>query len=197
MKSPSRRPEDPAALIPIRENPAYGALLGEISAHEKRLAEARRRKEQAEARRRGVKSRRNVADLAKQLVAGATVCGSDPEQQIHDAEAEIAILWPALGELTQRLDELHGDLSLATCRVVKAEHDQALRDALAAIRGLRDALERAAAVRARVRALGYAALDAILPAIAPFGAVQLGDPDAVGASNAWLFKNELQKRGII
>ena len=89
---------------------------------------------------------------------------ADPIDDIKAAdEEEFQVLRPAIAETTRRLDDMHGDLSLAACQKVQPQYATTLRAALQAMIDDNAALEAAGAVRPMLRARGYSVLDTQLP----------------------------------
>jgi hypothetical protein len=195
-----KRLADPSAIAiePIDRNPAYQQLLAELEAHQQRLKDTEARRKRAVARARGAKPERSPLARAKDLALGGQVPGFDAAAELAACEQEeLQILRPAIVELTARLDDLRGDLSLNECEKLRAQHNAALIAALHAIEDLVAALDVAAGIRARVRTAGYVPLGTVLPAIAPPAVFALGDPANVGASQSWYFKRSLERLGIL
>jgi hypothetical protein len=185
-------------LRPIDEEPAFRAELEKLRALEQRLKETQARREQAKARDRGAKVQRPALERARDLVAGARVPPMSAATEIEACDAEeYEILRPAIIAQNTILEEIRGDLSLAACERLKSRHDAALVALLRAIEDAWAAVAASAAIVNRLHALGYASRLDILPALYPPAVVALGDPDAVGASQAALFKERLRKHGII
>ena len=152
----------------------------------------------AKARLQGAKTGRSALARARDLLAGGTLGAADPIDDIKAAdEEEFQILRPAIAEATRRLDDVHGDLSLAACQKVQPQYATALRAALQAMIDVNAALEAAGAVRPMLRARGYSVLDTQLPSGFAPAATALGDLAAVGASQSWFWKNMPTDHGLI
>jgi hypothetical protein len=176
----------------IDSDPQYAALSVELAQLEKRLAQARERRLRAEALRRGVPSGRSPLQRAKDLVRGGAIPAIDPAKEIEAADREIyEILRPAIQQLVDQLGERRGDLSLALCRKLQSEHTAELRRALAAMREMKSAFEAAVAIRSRVRAAGYDALQCALPSGMPPAAAVLGD-GSDSRYQAWFWLQNLE-----
>jgi hypothetical protein len=156
------------------------------------------RRSRTQQRLRGAKPGRSVVERARDLVAGGRVEAISPAEDLRACDLEeFEILRPAIGEATRKLDEVHGDLSFPLCQRLKPQYGAALVAALYAMEDLSAALDAAAAIRARVRAGGYAPLSTVLPDTIPVAALQLGNPAAVGMSQAAFFKKILQEAGLL
>ncbi|HJU18590.1 MAG TPA: hypothetical protein VJ770_19230 [Stellaceae bacterium] len=188
---------DPDALIikPIGEDPAYAALLAEMVALEKRLAESDARRQRAIARRRGAKPARGAIEMARDLVRGGAVAGIDPDAEIEACDRErYEILGPAIRELASRIEDLRGDLSLAECRRLREHYAAALRQSLQAIEDLLATLQVATGIRARLMAAGYQPLSGVLPDACPPAVIALSENAPFGV--AW-FRRRLEENGIV
>ena len=174
-------------ITPIDQNPEFAALTAKLGGMEKRLAETRKRRARAEALRRGAKSGRNALERALDLTNGGSIPATTPEAELIAADQEEAALRAGVIELSQQLESLRGDLSLAVCHRVEPEHTALLRKALAAIRDMNQAFRDAAALRARVRDLGYVSFSPILPDGVPPCALGFGDGNGDGRQlDLWL-----------
>jgi hypothetical protein len=200
MLSRPKRLPDPGAITiePIGTDPDYRTGLAELVALEGRLAATQQRRKRAQARLRGTKSSRPVLERARDLLAGGTVGAADPLDDVKAAdEEEFQILVPAIVAATQRLDEIHAELSYQVCQKLRGEYSTTLAVALEAMSTLANALDTAAAIRARVRAAGYTPSEIVLPSGLPPAARHLGSPDAAGASQAWYWRKMLTEHGLL
>jgi hypothetical protein len=190
---------DPAgiAIEPIDRHPEYRAALGELEELERRLEQAEQRRNRSRAQVLGAKPSRSPLQRAKDLVAGGTIPAIDPASEQAAAAEEQKILRAAIIESTAKLDAIARDLSFEVSARLQPLHTAALLAVLQALDRLSEALDQAAAVRARLRAAGYAPASTLLPALAPEGAELLGHSSAVGMTPAWRFKQALQQRGVL
>jgi hypothetical protein len=189
----------PAAdgLTSIYDTLAYQRMRAEIMALEKRLAEAEVAKQRELARLRGAPVRRSAGERAIDLVRGGRVDPTSAAAAAQAYEEEIHILRDAICEKTAELDGVVRDLSYDASVVVKPVFDTAMRRALVAMTELAAAFRDAAGVADQLRKLGYKPSSQLLPSLFPQPVLQLGDPDAVGMSEAWRFKRALEEKGII
>ena len=132
------------------------------------------------------------------MLAGGQIAAADPVDDLKAAdEEEFTILRPALVEAHARLDQVHGDLSLAASEKMRPHYVAAVKAALQAMTDLAAALDTLGAVRAKLRECGYTPSEGILPSGLPQAATALSAPDAVGASQAWYWKDHLARHGLI
>jgi hypothetical protein len=171
--------------------------LGELQALEARHAQAELARQRQLARARGEKTKRSVAQRAADLVAGGRVDTTNPTDAVQALDEELGILRAAIGEKTRELDGVAADLSFAASQKCKPAFDATMRDALAAMEQLARAFTTAAYLAHRLRRAGYRPSAVLLPDLIPEGAMRLGDPTAVGFSEAWRFRRALEERGII
>jgi hypothetical protein len=191
---------DPSTITiePIGNDPDYRAALAELTALEQRLAATQQRRNRAQARLRGAKPSRSAMARAKDLLAGGTVGAADPLADVKAAdEEEFQILVPAIVAAMQRLDEIHAELSYRACQKLRSDYAATLAVALEAMSTLANAVDTAAAIRARVRAAGYTPSEIVLPSGLPPAARHLGSPDAAGASQAWFWRKMLSEHGLL
>jgi hypothetical protein len=185
-------------LARIDTDPAYKSALAELTALENRLAETQARRQRAKARLRGAKPAGTPLERAKKLLAGGQIGASDPGADIRASdEEEWSVLLPAIREQTARLDQVASDLSLAASEKMRPAYIAAVKAALQAMSDLAAALDTLGAVRARLRELGYSPAEGILPSGVPQAATALGSPDATGASQAAIWREHLQRHGLI
>lgn len=179
---------DPEAisLLSLDSDPQYRALMGELAALEERQRETTARRDRAMALRKGAVPGRSAAARAADLVRGAIIPGTDPDREIAAADEEHAVLTKAIGELSAKIADRRGDLSLAACRKVQAEHSAALQAALRAIGDLHAAFQVAAGIRARVHAGGFDVLAHVLPDSMPPGVLALDPNNPNSQLNLWL-----------
>jgi hypothetical protein len=184
-------------IAPIAGVPAYKALLGELQALEARHAEAELARQRQLARARGEKTKRSVAQRAADLVAGGRIDPTSPTDAVQALDEELAVMRAAIGEKTRELDRVTADLSFEASRDCKRAFDEQMRVALSAMEQLARAFTAAAYIAHRLRRAGYRPSAVLLPDLIPEGAMRLGDPAAVGFSEAWRFRRALEERGII
>jgi hypothetical protein len=172
--------------------------LRELTALEQRLAETQARRNRARARLRGVKPAGSPLERAKKLLAGGQIGATDPLDDIKAAdEEEFQILLPAIREATAKLDEVAGELSFAASEKLRPLYVAAVKSALHAMQDLSAALDILGGLRARLRECGYTPAEGILPSGVPQAATVLGSPDAVGSSQAAIWRRHLQHHGLI
>jgi Xaa-Pro aminopeptidase len=194
----TKLPDPDSLQIPrIESDRQYAALLEQQAALEKRLTEARERRQRAEAVQRGVKPGRSPLARAADLLRGGTVPALDPPKEIAAADHEAhVILRPAIMELSERLESLRADLAIAVCRKLAPLHTDALRAAFRAMQDVNTAFAVATGIRARIRAAGYGEpSESLLPWYVPSGAAILGD-GVVDGKQLVLWKNLLEQRGV-
>ena len=197
MRGMETRLPDPAmiSITPADDDPAYKALIDELAKFEERLAETRARRQRAQALRRGVPAGRPAFERAKDLLKGGTIPALDPDRELAACdEEEFGVLRPAITELNRQIADRRGDLSLAACRKVEAQHTAAIRAMFRAIEDLNVALGVAAGIRARVKSAGYLPLESLLPAFMPPALLALNT--AVGGQ-VWLWRQILERHGVI
>jgi hypothetical protein len=195
----TKRATQPAAdgIMSIYDTLAYQRLRAEIMAIEARLAEAEAAKKRELSRLRGAPIKRSAGERAIDLVRGGKIDPTSAAAAAQAHEEEVYILRDAIGEKTRELDRFVADLSYDVTASVKPQYDAAMRRALAAMSELAAAFRDAAGVADELRTLGYKPSSQLLPSLFPQAVLQLGDPDAVGMSEAWRFRRELKNRGII
>jgi len=197
-KKPRLPDPDAIALPPIGDDPAYQAALVELVALERRRAEIEQRRKTRQGKAARGKDGPQRAGEGARFAARRHLGAADPIDDIKAAdEEEFQVLRPAIAETTRRLDDMHGDLSLAACQKVQPQYATALRAALQAMIDLNAALEAAGAVRPMLRARGYSVLDTQLPSGFAPAATALGDLAAVGASQSWFWKKMPTDHGLI
>jgi hypothetical protein len=184
-------------IAPIAGVPAYKALVAELQALEARHAEAEAARQRQLARARGEKTKRSVAQRAADLVAGGRVDPTSPTDAVQALDEELAVMRAAIGEKTRELDALVADLSFEASRDCKRAFDEQMRVALSAMEQLAKAFTAAGYIAHRLRRAGYRPSAVLLPDLIPEGAMRLGDPAAVGFSEAWRFRRALEERGIV
>ncbi len=177
-----RRLPDAAAidLPPITNDAQYRAALGELEELERRLELAEQRRNRSRAQVLGAKPGRSPLERAKDLLAGGTIPAIDPAAEQAAAGEELQILRAAIIELTAKLEAIARDLSYDQSARLQPLHNTALLGALQALDQLSEALDQAAAVRARLRAAGYGPSPVLLPQLEPEGAALLGHSSAIG-----------------
>lgn len=185
-------------LARIDQDPAYKSALAELTALERRLAETEQRRQRAKARLRGAKPAGSPLERARKLLQGGQIGAVDPADDVNAAnEEEFSILRPALRAATAELDEIAGNLSFAASEKLQPHYVAAVKAALQAMTDLAVALDTLSAVRARLRERGYTPSEGILPSGVPRAAIALGSPDAVGSSQAWFWRDHMQRHGLI
>jgi hypothetical protein len=194
-KRASQLPAD--GLTSIYDTLAYQRLRAEIMALEARLAEAEAAKKRELGRLRGAPIKRSASERAIDLVRGGKVDPTSAAAAAQAHEEEVYILRDAIGEKTRELDRFVVDLSYDVTASVKPRYDAAMRRALAAMTELAAAFRDAAGVADELRKLGYKPSSQLLPSLFPQAVLMLGDPDAIGMSEAWRFKRDLKEKGII
>lgn len=198
VRQMTRRLRDPAQvdLAPLEQHPRFRAMREELSAIERRIAEAEHRQAVARARARGQQPTRPVEQRAEDLVGGGRVVVMPPAAESEAAEEELRILHAARCAKNEQLQALRSEISFEACRRFAPAHAEALRAALDASRQLHEALEVARTIRGRLAGAGYGLNDAALPVhMFPAGAA-VGDPERFGTPAA-RFKSWLRERGII
>lgn len=185
-------------LVRIDQEPSYAAALREVTALEQRLVETEQRRQRAKARLRGVKPASTPLERAKKLLAGGQIGAADPADDLKACDCEeFEILLPSIREATARLDQVHGASLLAASEKIRPAFVAAINSALQAMHDLAAALDTLGAARSRLRELGYTPAEGILPSGVPHAAHALGSPDAVGNSQAWVWKDQLARHGVI
>jgi hypothetical protein len=185
-------------LARIDTDPAYKSALAELTALEQRLAETQARRNRARARLRGATPTGSPLERAKKLLAGGQIGATDPVDDVRAAdEEEFGILLPAIRQAAGKLDQVAGDLSFAASDRMRPAYIAAVKAALQAMSDLAAALDMLGAVRARLRELGYMPAEGILPSGAPRAAQALGSPDATGSSQAAIWREHLQRHGLL
>jgi hypothetical protein len=193
----SFQPAEPIELIPQHQRPEYAGPLEELQALEKLYSDKERERARLLARARGEKTKRTAAERAADLLKGGRVDPTDPVDAITAIDEELVILRQAIGEKTRKLDEISRDMSFSESEKVKPAFDAAMRDALAAMEQLAGAISAATGLADRMYRAGYRPSAVLLPNLIPDCASQLGDPEALGLSQAWRFRRALEERGII
>jgi hypothetical protein len=161
-----------------------------LQALETRLGETEQRRKRAIARIQGARPRRSAVERARDLVGGGRIESSSAADEIAATNKEYAVLRDAIAAATGRLDEVVIDLSFAASQKVQAQHRAAFAATLQALADLNASLDAAAAIRARLRSLGYVPSGVLLPALEPFGAAALGDPRIMG-TEAWRYAERI------
>lgn len=185
-------------LARIEQDPAYAAALRELTALEQRLADTQARRQRAGARLRGAKPNGAPLERAKKLLAGGQIAATDPADEIRACdEEEWSVLVPAIREATARLDQVSGELSFAASGKLRPAYIAAVKAALQGMRDVAAALDMLGAVRARLRESGYSPSESLLPSGVPRAATALGSPDAVGSSQAAIWRAYLETHGLI
>jgi hypothetical protein len=182
-----------SGLLPVADHLDYQRLRGEIMALEARLAEAEKARQRELARLRGDAIKRSATERAKDLLAGGRIDPTPAAQAAQALEQETWVLRAAVGEKTREIDRLVADLSWDAANSVKPEFDNALKRALQAMYDLSSAFRDAAHVTDGLHKLGYRPPTMLLNSLTPAPCFQLGDPDAVGMSEAWRFKPAFPK----
>jgi hypothetical protein len=199
MLSRQKRLPDPATINihPIADDPQYQAALAELQILEERLAQIEKRRQRAVARQRGTKSPRSALARARDLIAGGQVEAVDPADDIRACDEErYQILAPAICAGTAKLDEISSELSFTASKKLAPLYAEALRSALEAMEALCAAFDATAAIRGRLRTLGFTPAAALLPP-ATLPAIATLDPNNTGNSAAWFWKRSLEEQGIL
>jgi len=168
IKSAARLLKSPPGgdIAPLAENPAYTAALAEVEKIQARRDETASRRAAAVARKRQTTTANPLAKAAA-LIAGARVTSTDPDQELAACAAEDEALAAAMGVAVERLENAVGQASFEAATRLRPLHDQALRDALAAMDGLAAAVETINGLRAKLSAAGLKPRSDILPVPLP------------------------------
>jgi hypothetical protein len=195
----TKRATKPTAdgITSIYDDLRYQRLRAEIMTLEARLAEAEAAKKRELSRLRGTPIKRSASERAIDLVRGGKIDPTSAAAAAQAHEEEVYILRDAICEKTAELDSVARDLSYDASAVVKPVFDAAMRRALTAMTELAAAFRDAAGVADELRKAGYRPSSQLLPSLFPHAALMLGDPTAVGMSEAWRFKRDLEEKGII
>lgn len=199
MMAKKQRLVDPATLQiePLDADAAYKAAVAELAVVEKRLAAARERRQQAQARMRGVRSSREVLARAGDLIRGGKIPPAAPADEIRAADEEADVLRAAIIKHNERVAEARAEASYKACLAVREHHQAALREVLRSSEDLAVAVRAIAGLHVHLIRLGYEINTSALPCRLPPAALALGDPHQVGVSQAWQFAEGLRKDGII
>jgi hypothetical protein len=197
MKLPPLRDPAEIPLAKLTDDPKYKAAAADLAAMERRYAEAERRMKIAQARRSGQKPTQSIVDRAKALVAGGTVSASSPEDEMVAAQDELDTLRKGIFDQRGVIAALVSELSYNINRRLAPLNADCLRQVMAAVESLHQALEAARVLRVRIIDAGYEVRHDVLKVhIFPAGAA-LGDPDRVGLTPAALLKTWLTEQGIV
>ena len=190
---------DPAMieLKPLAADPRYAKEVETLAALEKRFAQSEQRKRVAEARLRGQQPTSSLTDRAKALVAGGQIVNLPADAELAAAEEERRVLNAAIIAQREKLAAVASEISHEVCGRFATANAEALRNALAAVTDLWQALEVGRVIRGRLIGAGYSISEAALPIEQfPAGAA-LGDPERVGLTPSALFKQRLAAAGVI
>lgn len=189
---------DQLAIPRIDEAPTYRAAIAELKQLKERLAETHQRRQRAEARLRGIRPARSVADRAKDLLAGGKIPGATARGEIEAAEAEeFEVLRPAIAEVNVRLGELRRDLSYDASVQLRQAYDDGLRELLRGVEMISIAAKVVLGIRARLATAGYQPNESVLLGTIPPAVLAIGDPAHQGVSPAWFFAEKLRARGVV
>jgi hypothetical protein len=190
---------DPAEInLPkLADDPRYKALVADQTALERRYAEAEQRRKVAEARRRGQKATRSDVERAKALVAGGSVPATSPDAEIIAAQEELVVLRTAIFVKHEEIAALVSEMSYNVNKRLAPLNAGCLRQTLAAVESLHQALEAARVLRVRIIDAGYEVHHAVLQVHVFQAGAALGDPDRIGLTPAALFKTWLIQQGIV
>jgi hypothetical protein len=196
------RPTEPAdqsgdELVPLHQRPEYVEPLEELQELERLHSQKEAEQKRLMALARGEKTKRTAAERAKDLLAGGRVDPVSIPDRLAALNEELLILRQAITAKTRALDEIAGSLSYAESEKLKPEFDRIMREALAGMERLHGTFAAAAQLASRLHRAGYRPSPILLSDLAPPAAALLGDPAAVGVSQAWYFKRALEQRGII
>jgi hypothetical protein len=177
------RPEFQQVDVPLRED-------------EKEYAAREKQRQQLLARARGQSSKRSVAERAADLRAGGRIDPVSINDQLSAKEAELAVFRLSVGEKKAAVDQVVTKLSIPENLALRPQYDVAMRDGFEHMVAMLAAFRRAAALPAALVKAGYKPSSSIMPNIVPQAVAILGNVDD-GWSQAWSFKRELEKMGII
>jgi hypothetical protein len=192
---PTRDPAEIPFPMPA-DNPRYQAKLAEIAQREQRLAEAEKRERVAHARLSGQPPTRNLADRARDLVAGGRVSATDPAAEINAAQDEQRTLKHDLNVKREELNAIVGDLAYELQLKLRAFTDEAQRNVLAGAEIMFQGLEVVRTIYARLIAAGYPHNSTAMPIVGFSAAVALGDPARCG-TQANMYREALIAKGIL
>lgn len=196
------RPTEPAEqsgdeIVPIQQRPEYAEPLQKLQELERLHARKERERKILLARLNGQEAKRTPVEMAQDLLAGGRVDPVSVSDRIVALNEEILILRQAINEKTLVLDKISGELSYAESQKLKPEFDRIMREALAGMEHLYSTFNAATNLARQLHTAGYRPSPVMLSDLAPPAVMQLGDPNAVGQSQAWYFKKSLQDRGIV
>jgi hypothetical protein len=146
----------------------------------------------------GAKPAGTPLERAKKLLAGGRIDSVAPRDDLVAAESEeLEVLRPAIRAATAELDAVAADLSFAASEKLRPHYAAAVKAALEAMTDLAAAVDTLGAIRARLRERGYTPSEGILPSGLPRAVIALGSPDAIGASQAWVWRDMMHRHGLI